>query len=503
MEREFAGLVFHTRSGNRYLYDDNTGMVFHCPDMMLTALRTPNNEKKIDELTALFPGYSKQRILSYLHLINEFVSKHGSFFYNTRKGRPISILDSRSIENYLRKYGLRQMTMNVTEDCNLRCKYCFYSSCYSNSRTFSKNKMDFAVATKAIDYYFEFLEKYKAWNPYRRPAISFYGGEPLLEFDLIKKIIKYIKTKYYRDTEFNITTNGMLLEEKVIDYLVGKNVNIAISLDGPRDEHDRLRINRSGRGTFITVLRNTKLLKKKYPNYSKATLTSCYDWATNLFTVKSFFDKNQQSLPPFSQVSGVLPFGTTYYDRFDDKTKQSFTKQVLSLRDEYFSCAADQKEQRSNYLGALLGRQYPTILLREMLDNQRSSLNQYSGACIPGFKIFVSYNGIFHICEKTDKQFPIGNIDEGLEFSKIKVILWQFRERILSNCSLCPITRLCNICYVHFASKGTFNFDPRLCEQTIHTIRSDFSETYSILERNPKAYSEVAENYYRGIDVCP
>ena len=112
----------------------------------------------------------------------------------------------------LAEHYMGNLILQVTQQCNLRCKYCAYSGNYYN-RSHTSNRMDFETAKKAIDFYLKRSEKAD------QLALSFYGGEPLLEFELIKKCVSYIlQRKGDKKILFTMTTNGTLMTEDVIEF---------------------------------------------------------------------------------------------------------------------------------------------------------------------------------------------------------------------------------------------------------------------------------------------
>jgi Arylsulfatase regulator (Fe-S oxidoreductase) len=132
----------------------------------------------------------------------------------------------------LAEHYMGNLILQVTQQCNLRCKYCAYSGNYYN-RSHTSNRMDFETAKKAIDFYLKRSEKAD------QLALSFYGGEPLLEFELIKKCVSYIlQRKGDKKILFTMTTNGTLMTEDVIEFLVKYEFNLMISLDGDKKSHD-------------------------------------------------------------------------------------------------------------------------------------------------------------------------------------------------------------------------------------------------------------------------
>ncbi|PGS25319.1 radical SAM protein, partial [Bacillus thuringiensis] len=108
----------------------------------------------------------------------------------------------------------------VTESCNLRCKYCLYSGEYDNNRTHNYFKMQTGTAKEAVFKYLASVTKIKQNKPFTIPMIGFYGGEPLLNYELIKDIVSYAKEVYNGKIYFNITTNATLLNEKKIKFLI-------------------------------------------------------------------------------------------------------------------------------------------------------------------------------------------------------------------------------------------------------------------------------------------
>jgi len=167
----------------------------------------------------------------------------------------------------------KSVTFMVTEDCQLRCGYCYIVG---------KNKlkkMPFAVAKTAVDYILRnrtlFWEKSVIWD--------FIGGEPLLEIDLIDRISDYIKRQMYEldhpwfnSYRFSFSTNGLLYGSAKVQRFIRKNarhLSISISIDGIRQKHDAQRVFPDGSGSYEAVIKNVPLWLRQFPNAStKATV---------------------------------------------------------------------------------------------------------------------------------------------------------------------------------------------------------------------------------------
>ncbi|MDO9035305.1 MAG: 4Fe-4S cluster-binding domain-containing protein [Methanoregula sp.] len=201
-------MEFESQSGNKYWFDNKIGISI--------------------PLTPILNNYFKN--VSYDITKDKNKCNEDDFLYNYKFIKKIEklrqflvtmpprIVEPDEIKKIILKEGALQLTLGVTEDCNLKCKYCIYSDTYEYSRKPSKNKMDFNTAKKALDYYLSLTDEGRRYNPNIKPAIGFYGGEPLLNFDLIKKCVDYLDVTYPDiDFFFSITTNHSFrtLKQKV------------------------------------------------------------------------------------------------------------------------------------------------------------------------------------------------------------------------------------------------------------------------------------------------
>ncbi len=148
----------------------------------------------------------------------------------------------------LKAEGLKALCLHVSHDCNLSCGYCFASK---GDYLSGRRLMPADVAEKAVDYLIR--------NSGSRSniEIDFFGGEPLLNFEVITKTVEYAKAlenstgkKFY----FTITTNGMLLDDDKIDFINRHMDNIVISIDGRKEVHDAIRCDRAGNGSYDRIV---------------------------------------------------------------------------------------------------------------------------------------------------------------------------------------------------------------------------------------------------------
>ena len=173
-----------------------------------------------------------------------------------------------SIETHLHTNGFSQLTLKVTEQCNMRCKYCIYSEHYPDTKFYSEVYMKWETAKKAVDDFLSHFHRTWERNKTRKPVIAFYGGEPLLGFDVIKKTVEYVKSEYSQYCfNYSITTNGLLLKNKdIANFLKENGFWIVVSLDGTKDNHDRYRVTRGGAPTYDCLM---EIIEENFSFYNR------------------------------------------------------------------------------------------------------------------------------------------------------------------------------------------------------------------------------------------
>ena len=120
--------------------------------------------------------------------------------------------------------------------------------------------MNYEIAKEGIEYIFKII---KGRNK-KEFALSFYGGEPLLNFENIKRIVDFSKKLFNGwKLTFSITTNGTLINNEIIDFLISNDFQILISIDGPKAIHDAKRIFPNGKGSFELIMNNLEKILKK------------------------------------------------------------------------------------------------------------------------------------------------------------------------------------------------------------------------------------------------
>ncbi|HHT57737.1 radical SAM protein [Herbinix luporum] len=392
------------------------------------------------------------------------------------------------------KAGFVQLAIEVTSQCNFRCKYCVFSGRYSGQRIHKTDNMSLETAKKSIDLYLRYIEEAKDYNPNRRPVISFYGGEPLLNFDLIKQCVEYAKSLYDEQIYFSVTTNGSLLTDDIIDFLVKEKFSTIVSLDGYKENHDRNRVNASGHGTFDFVMKNIKKLyeKQKTPVF----LSTVFDYKTDFQKMEEFFRENPQVVE--LTINGVNSFGTDYFNQFTKEDYIFFNKSLEELKESFIVDVQEGKNHNLNsFMHRVLGDICTSIFMKQVnLNPQNDKVIKYTGSCIPGTKLFVDYQGEIYICEKVSREVSIGNVYNGLDFNKCADIVNQYNEVVSKKCNKCLLRNTCKRCFTSITMKKGVDIHPDICKEKIYDFKKDLEFAYSIFELNPTWIGTYFNEYY-------
>jgi len=184
----------------------------------------------------------------------------------------------------------------VTENCNFRCDYCVFGRLYKDWRDHTNRCMRWETARAAIDDLVEHSAARKN-DPANPRRIFFSGGEPLLNFELIKRCATYVRKQISNnDITFGLTTNGSLLTGNVADFLASEDFVVAVSLDGPARIHNLWRRRKNGLDTWDKVMANITEFVERYPRYRTNGLLKIFCTLTplgNVGEIDTFFASHE------------------------------------------------------------------------------------------------------------------------------------------------------------------------------------------------------------------
>lgn len=370
--------------------------------------------------------------------------------------------------------SMSQMTLQLTQSCNLRCSYCIYSGNYYN-RKHNYKKMDFELAKNSINYFF------KNSSHSNDLAIGFYGGEPLLRFNFIKRCVEYAEsTNHGKHLYFTITTNGTLLSKGVAEFLCNHNFQITLSLDGPSEQHDKNRKFINGKGSFEVILKNLNSILKNNPDFTKniminTVITPYHD----LEVLMHFFDEH-----PFFKNIETQFIEVDQTDIKEEKFQNFPQKYFIIRRYLYFL-----------YLLSMIGK-YPKEKLSKLTPQTEylsnlfyqnirkshgsSSICHHGGPCVPGaHRLFVDSDGNYYPCERLTegtRDACIGNTEEGIDFKKASEIL-NIGKITESECKNCWCIHLCDMCVKKTLYQGKISKN-----QKLKSCRMTCKQKYNLLK---------------------
>lgn len=430
--------IFTTKSGHNYCYDINRQYLMFLHPILKYILDNHFTQGRIDVLNCVndinLSVYEPSTIQYYIRKLT-FLAKNNMFqFQDTEKITYNEIGAEQVMDNFA---SSNHICLEVTQRCNLDCYYCIYGNHYNFSDSERNSNMPFETAKAIIDY------KVNLWNSNNNNSgkiiklIGFYGGEPLLNTSLIKKIVSYTKeiesTSNFR-FRYHMTTNGLLLDHH-INYLIENNFSIAISLDGDR-KHNQYRVLCNKEESFNMVMNNICFIKNNQRKYFDENITfqTVLHNKSDTEEIIDFFRVNFNKQPDMNMLN---PKGDNELQKlFYLKTQKKISNQKFRL-----------KYDVSNFFS------YNKYLCHHDLLITRSNCAvncMQTGTCTPFSKlIYITVNGSILMCERIPHKYLMGqiisnNID--LNFDKAANIYNTHLARALKQCKLCYNVHNCRVC---------------------------------------------------------
>lgn len=226
------------------LLDVESGAVHIIDELIFDILDKFTGENDLEVVAALSQKYNPAEISEALDELHELIDAEELFAPEI------------DLPPTFASFGVvKSLCLMVAQDCNLRCKYCFgdegtYGHRAVMSEEIGKAAVDFIIKNSKIRKHCE---------------IDFFGGEPLLNLKTVKAVTNYVREQEKisgKIFKLTLTTNGMLLDEKNVDWLNENNISVVLSLDGRQEVHDAMRPTISGGGSYRRVLKNFKHLVK-------------------------------------------------------------------------------------------------------------------------------------------------------------------------------------------------------------------------------------------------
>lgn len=408
------------------------------------------------------------------------------------------------------------LVLEVTEQCNFLCTYCRRNMPISGVARPGTRDMNWETARAAIDDFLGHCCAGQRENQHSSATVPhpggthnfvddsvhivFTGGEPLLNFPLIKKCTEYARERAKGRVRFGMTTNGYLLEGDKAEFLGAHNFRIMVSLDGPASLHDGNRRTKTGMPTHHIVMDHLRAFVRKYPRQAGA-INAVIARGTDAHEVYRYF-ASADWIPPTTDI-GMGLASPPYPGYFPSSPG---TDEFPGFREMY-------EEFKENLVKGRISRDVESReldLLRGRFTDHFKGLHRHRwrvahwrrdsrpcappGPCLGGaLRTHVSVTGVYSLCERVlpREMYQIGSVTTGMDEERVYHLLHEFVECSRQECERCWCLGFCAAgCHASVADRDGFSVDAkrRACEDARGLLHQSLEDYCSILERNPRAF---------------
>ncbi len=419
---------------NKYIIlDVNTGAV-HVVDKIVYEIIDHYGEKSKDEIKEIFKNTYDEKAVEDVYNEIDQLTKDGLLF-----SEDVNISNFKYNEENI----VKAMCLHVAHDCNLKCNYCFASQ---GDFKGERSLMSLEVGKKALEYLV------KNSGARRNLEVDFFGGEPLMNFGLVKDLVDYgraLEKEYNKNFRFTITTNGILLDDEKIDYINENMSNVVLSLDGRKEVNDNMRKTISGEGSYDIILPKFKKMVDKRGDkdyYIRGTFTS-----NNIDFSKDALDFYDQG---FKKIS-IEPVVTS--EEMD-----------YALREEHLQSVLDEYENFSKEYINIKKMDKDFYFFHFMIDlTQGPCIIKRAVGCGAGSEYMaVTPEGDLYPCHQFvgEEEFKLGNVFDGVHRDDLRD---KFKKANVYN------KEECRNCWARFYCSGG-------CHANSYHAHNDISKAYRI-----------------------
>ena len=449
----------YQNNGYNIVLDIESGSVHVVDELTYDVLDTFPEESEEEVVRRLGQTYQEEEIREACREIRELM-KEGSLF---------TPLSKEAVDQALmqKKPVVKALCLHIAHDCNLACEYCFAGKGdYAGER----GLMSEEVGKAALDFLV------KSSGNRKNLEVDFFGGEPTLNLSAVKALVAYgrelekTNDKHFR---FTLTTNGLLLDEDLMNFVNAEMDNVVLSIDGRKEIHDRMRPDRGGRGSYDRILPGFQKLaesrgQERY--YVRGTFTrNNLDFSGDVLHLADLGFK-QISLEPV-----VAPASAPY-----------------ALREEDLPCLMEEYDKLAHEMAERIGTEKEFNFFHFMIDLEGGPciVKRMSGCGAGGEYLAVTPKGELYPCHQfvSNPDFLLGNLKDGVvrsdlteEFSKVNVFSKE-------ECSRCFARYYCsggcaaNAFHFNGNINSTYNIGCELerkrveCAIMLQAVRADLEE---------------------------
>lgn len=470
---------FHsTKNGNFYIYDNQH---------RLSMLVHPELEKAYTSSSNVNPYYLRK----YTYL-----KKHG-FFKKSKFTNFIPLEESVVKENII---NTKQIVFEVTDSCNLKCTYCALGELYDAVDERIGKKINTHHAINLLKYIFNIKPSCEK----TQMIIGFYGGEPLLNMDFIKQIVKvanHLNENKKMELIFSITTNATLLDRH-IDFLVENKFRLLISLDGNKENHSYRIFDKNKENSFQKVIKNIDFIQQNYPEYFSiyVSFNAVLHDRNSVKDIYEFIYTRYNKIPRIAELN----IRDVREDKKDilikmfhslRKSEDNFQKEKCNLSQLTHSNLSSFREL-TNFLKYFSINCYISNI-NSLLHNVEKQLP--TATCTPfSKKIFLTNRDKVLPCEKVNYKFSLGKMNENLEVNISDIVKKYnyYYKYFVKFCQKCYLYRFCGVCLFQENNIEDIEKDNFVCNgfHDLKAFKNKLYNMYSFLEEYPDDFVRILEN---------
>ena len=394
----------YINNGLHIVMDVNSGSVHSVDPVMYDAVKIAAQLVPDMEKAAALPKEAKEKVLSELSGTYEeaevrealeeiqFLIDEGELFTK-------DIYHDYVVDFKKRKTVVKALCLHIAHDCNLACKYCFAEEGEYHGR---RALMSFEVGKKALDFLIENSGNRKNLE------VDFFGGEPLMNWDVVKQLVEYGRSKekeYNKNFRFTMTTNGVLLNDEIMEYCNREMSNVVLSLDGRKEVNDQMRPFRNGKGSY-------ELIVPKFQKFAKLRGEKDY-------YIRGTFTRNNMDF-----AKDVLEFADLGFESMsiepvvaqEDEDYSIRQEDIPAILEEYDKLAVEYIKRQKE------GRGFNFFHFNIDLTQGPCVAKRLSGCGSGTEYLAVTPWGDFYPCHQFvgEEEFLLGNVDTGVTNTQIR-----------------------------------------------------------------------------------
>lgn len=434
--------------------------------------------------------------LDYYYKKFNFLKSHGFFSASSYEQLVQGKVSKSSVERQI--FHIRNVVFEVTDQCNLKCKYCTYGDFYDNYDKRINKLMDFGNIKVMLDFLYEKWNSGLECTSRQMVHIGFYGGEPLLNMGVIKETVEYIKglENVKRDFIFDMTTNALLLDRHM-KFLAENDFQLLISLDG-NVHNQSYRVMHNGCNSFDVVYKNLKKLQSVYPEYftKSVNFNSVLHDRNSIEEIHNFIYSEFKKIPQINVVNGA---------GIRDDKREAFDNLFKNINEDYENMADPTEFINKRFIAdlnvlrlALFLRWKSNVVYDnylELISKKNNYLRCPTGTCLPfAKKIFLTVNNKILACERIDQKFELGRITEGqvkIDYEKVGEIYNNYYDRLKEQCKSCYDADTCIQCMFQLDNLDGITRCPSY--KTEQAYGKMIGDDITTLENYPYLYKKISE----------